>query len=73
MTRNYCMYIRAVKKKLRTKCNDEVSLHFNAFLTCTFTILPEKENINGEMLFTSTESKLFSQNAYLLHFLEGNI
>ncbi len=32
-----------------------------------------KDNINVEMLFLKTETKPFTQNAYLLHFLEGHL
>ncbi len=58
---------------LHTKCDDEVSLHFNAFSPLDAVLhiqnIAEKEKINVDYL--KTETKPFSHNTYLLHFLEG--
>ncbi len=68
-----------------TICDDEVSLHFNAFfLACRVeptrcavlyiqNIAETRISMWRRTLFTSkTETKPFTQNAYLLHFLEGH-
>ncbi len=35
--------------------------------------IAEKENINVKIVYLKTETKPFTQNAYLLHFLEGHL
>ncbi len=60
------------------KCDDDVSLHFNAFflpvqlnpLDAVLHIhnIAEKENIDVEK-----NASMFTQNAYLLYFLERDI
>ncbi len=61
-----------------TRCDDEVSLHLNPFflpvqlnpLDVVLHIhnIAEKENIN---FYLKTETKPFTQNAYLLHFISS--
>ncbi len=65
-----------------TKCDDEASLHFNVFLACpveptrrsaTHSIFFKREHQRDDVVYLKTETKLFTQNAYLLHFLEGHL
>ncbi len=66
-----------------TRCDDEVSLHFNAFFlpvqlnpfdaVLHIQNIAQKENINVEKMLFKTETKPFTQNAYVWHFLEGHL
>ncbi len=46
------------------KCGDAVLFIQN---------IPEKEYQCGDVVYVKTETKLFAQNAYFAHFLEGHL
>ncbi len=68
-----------------TKCDDEVSLHFNAFFLASpgeptrcgaahSKYCGKREDQCGkDIAYLKTEIKPFTQNAYLLYFLEGRL
>ncbi len=69
-----------------TRCDDKVSLHFNDFFFFACPVEPtrcgaahskycgKREHQCGEdVVYLKTETKSLTQNAYLLHFLEGHL
>ncbi len=72
-----CIIILGVRQAAwHTKCDDEVSLNFKAFLRCGAAhskYCGKREHQCGDVVYLKTETKPFTQNAYLLHFLEGHL
>ncbi len=72
-----CIRILGVRQAAwHTKCIDELSLHFNVFffLPAHSQYCGKSEHQCGEdVVYLKTETKPFTQNAYLLHFLEGHL